>query len=84
MTPDAIRKNITIQQDIVKNGLKRKANALIASGYDPVAISQAYGLNLRELGVDAGGRRGTVTPAAPAAPAAFGVPPPPPGFTIVR
>jgi hypothetical protein len=63
MQPQKIRDNLKIQQDIVRNGLKRRANAGIAAGYDPEVIGKAYGLDLSELGVEARGRRGTVTPA---------------------
>jgi hypothetical protein len=63
MTPQKIRDNLEIQQNIVRNGLKRKANAAISAGYDPETIAKAYGLDLSELGVEARGRRGAVAPA---------------------
>lgn len=69
MDPGQIKKNLKIQKEVVGNGLKRKANALITSGYDPVAISQAYGVDLKELGVTATGRGGKTQERAPSAPA---------------
>ena len=63
MQLEKIRANLKIQQNVVRNGLKRRANAAISAGYDPAPIAQAYGLDLRELGVEASGRRGTVAPA---------------------
>jgi hypothetical protein len=63
MDPATIRANLKRQQEIAQNGLKRKANALITAGYDPRAISAAYGLRLEDLGVSATSRRGTVVSA---------------------
>jgi hypothetical protein len=62
-----IRKNLKVQQEIVKNGLKRKANALIQSGYDPKAIGAAYGLDLKDIGVEAAPKRGGAPAGRPAA-----------------
>lgn len=70
MDPAQIRKNLAVQQEIVKNGLKRKANALIQSGYDPKAIGAAYGLELKDIGIDAQPKRGGAAPAGSPAPAA--------------
>lgn len=67
MDPATIKNNLKIQKQIALNGLKRKANALISSGYDPGAIAAAYGLDLKEIGVTAQPRRGGAAPAAPAA-----------------
>lgn len=64
MDPAQIAKNLQAQQDVVKNGLKRKANALIQSGYDPQAISAAYGVDVKELGATAQPRRGAQPAAA--------------------
>lgn len=71
MDPEQIKKNLAIQRDVVQNGIKRKANAMIAAGYDPTTIANAYGVNLKDIGVTATGRGGS-TPAAPAPPAAPG------------
>lgn len=49
MVPSTVRKNLEEQQRIVKNGLKRKANALIQAGYDAQAIASAYGLSPEEM-----------------------------------
>jgi hypothetical protein len=56
MKPELVRTNLKTQTGIIQNGLRRKANALIQSGYDPGAISAAYGLDLGELGVNPAGR----------------------------
>jgi hypothetical protein len=58
MDPGQIKANLDRQKTIVGVGLRRKANALITAGYDPAVIAAAYGLDLRELGVTAQGRRG--------------------------
>lgn len=67
MDPKQIRKNLDMQKAIVENGLKRKAAAMIQSGYNPASIGAAYGINLKELGVPT--QRGG-PPAAGTAPAA--------------
>lgn len=64
MNPYQIKKNLELQKEIVTNGLKRKADAMISAGYDPKTIGAAYGLNLGSIGVDAQGRRGSVAPAS--------------------
>lgn len=67
MDPKAIRSNLETQQNIALSGMKRKANALIQSGYDPKAIAQAYGLDPGELGGKAApGPRGGGDPLAQA------------------
>lgn len=58
MDPEMIRKNLSLQKDVVQNGLKRKANAMIAAGYDPKAIANAYGVSLQDIGVSETPRRG--------------------------
>jgi hypothetical protein len=74
MEPKQIQINLQRQQEIVQAGLKRKANALIVSGYDPAAISAAYGVDVKELGViDKGKKGGTAAPQEN--PQAGGVPP---------
>lgn len=68
MEPAQIETNLKRQQQIATNGLKKKANALIQSGYSPEAIGAAYGLDLGEIGVMAKGRAGSSKfPAAAAA-----------------
>lgn len=69
MTPAQITKNLALQQEIVTNGLKRKAEAMISAGYDPKSISAAYGVELPSIGVTATSRR--------QAPPAAGPPPAP-------
>lgn len=54
MDPKTIEANLARQHEIAQNGLKRKANGLIQSGYDPKAISATYGLKLEDIGVTAG------------------------------
>lgn len=51
MQPDQIRKNLARQKEIVEAGLKRKASAMIASGYSPDAIGKAYGVDLGSVGI---------------------------------
>jgi hypothetical protein len=51
MDPKQIKTNLETQRTIAENGLKRKANAMIAAGYKPDVIAKAYGLNLDTLGV---------------------------------
>jgi hypothetical protein len=68
MDPKQIQANLERQKEVVQNGLKRKANAMIASGYDPRAISQAYGIDLGDIGVTAT-KRGAAPPAVAPAPA---------------
>jgi hypothetical protein len=52
MDPKIIRSNLATQKRIVESAVKRKAAALIQAKYDPDVISEAYGINLGELGVD--------------------------------
>jgi len=61
MAPAAIRANLKIQKDILEGAMKRKAGSLIASGYNPQAISQAYGVPLDKLGVEQQGKSRTDT-----------------------
>lgn len=67
MQPDQIRKNLAIQKTIVENGIRRKAEAAITSGYDPKAIGQAYGVDLGGMGI---GPQGPSAPATSAPPPA--------------
>lgn len=59
MSPAAIKANLKIQKDVLEGAMKRKANSLIASGYNPQAISQAYGVPLEQLGVEQQGKSRT-------------------------
>ncbi len=59
MSPAAIKANLKVQKDILEGAMKRKANSLIASGYNPQAISQAYGVPLEQLGVEQQGKSRT-------------------------
>lgn len=50
MDKETIRANLNMQQMIARNGIKRKAKALITAGYDPAAVLSSYGIsNLEEL-----------------------------------
>lgn len=51
MNPDIIGKNLAEQQRVLQGAMKRKAASLIASKYNPQAISEAYGIDLKQLGV---------------------------------
>lgn len=61
MNPKVIRENLKVQKDILEGAMRRKANSLVASGYNPQAISQAYGVPLKDLGVTQEGRSRTDT-----------------------
>jgi hypothetical protein len=52
MDPKIIKSNLATQKRLVEGAVKRKAAALIQAKYDPDVISEAYGINLGELGVD--------------------------------
>lgn len=65
MTPEQIRKNLATQQAIAENGLKRKANALIQSGFDPKAIGATFGLKLEDIGIAVEPKRGGAQQPAP-------------------
>lgn len=62
MTSKQIKSNLEMQKNVVTNGLKRKANAMISAGYDPKTIGAAYGISLPDIGVSATGRRGAESP----------------------
>lgn len=57
MTPDAIKRNLDIQQGILRQAMQRRASALVASGYNPAAVSRAYGADLSNIGVQGGRTR---------------------------
>lgn len=62
MDPAIIKKNLELQQKIVTNGMRRKAQALILQGYEPRVVAATYGIDLRkDLGIDEDGN--TVEPA---------------------
>jgi hypothetical protein len=65
MQPEQVRKNLALQKEIVQNGLKRKASAMVAAGFDPKAIGAAYGVDLTSIGVDPT-KRGAAPAPAPA------------------
>ena len=52
MDPSIIRKNLAEQEKIIRQGVTRKAMALVAAGYDPDVVASSYGVDLsRDLGV---------------------------------
>lgn len=56
LDPKIIKKNLELQQEIAKRGLRRKATTLIAQGYEPRVVASAYGVDLRkDLGIDEDG-----------------------------
>lgn len=56
MDPAIIKKNLELQQKIVANGMRRKAQALILQGYEPRVVAATYGIDLRkDLGIDEDG-----------------------------
>ena len=50
MDPAQIQKNLATQKRIAENGLRRKADAMIQSGYNPDVVSKAYGVDLGPVG----------------------------------
>lgn len=60
MQPVQIKKNLELQKSIVEGGIRRKVQAAVTSGYDPKAISQAYGVDPSSLS----GPQRTAPPAA--------------------
>lgn len=77
MDPKIVRKNLEVQRQALKSAAVKKANALIQAGYDPAPIAAAYGLDLKQLGVQTQRMKGaTSIPDAAAAPAQ-----PPPATT---
>lgn len=75
--PKLIRKNLELQQEIAKRGLRRKATTLIAQGYEPRVVASAYGVDLRkDLGIDEDGNA-VEQPQTPPLPGdGIGTPPP--------
>jgi hypothetical protein len=67
MNATLIRANLAEQKRILQGAMKRKASSLIASKHNPQAIAEAYGVDLKELGVTATPTRGGGSPAQPAA-----------------
>ena len=49
MSAQAIRDNLTLQSDLVKKGVMRRAKALVAAGYDPAPLAEAFGVPLAEI-----------------------------------
>lgn len=57
MDPEVIKENLERQKQIVKRGLKKKAEAYIEAGYPPSVIAKAYGLDPeKDLGVSGRGQ----------------------------
>lgn len=57
MKPDMIQRNLAEQKRIVEAGAKRKAAAMVQSGYNADAISSAFGMTPEQLGI-AGMKKG--------------------------
>lgn len=51
MQPEQVQKNLAIQKQVVESGIKRKAAALVTAGHDPTTIGQAYGVDLKSMGI---------------------------------
>jgi hypothetical protein len=64
MRPEAIRQNLATQQQILANGVQRYARSLVAAGYDPGPIAEAYGVSPEALGIPTA-RRVQTTPVGP-------------------
>ena len=96
MSPEAIRKNLQRQGEIVRGALGRRARSLVADGYGKEAIEQATGFSLGDLHgpndaapANAGkpgnnGKIDTVPNPLGGGSAPSGVPPLPPGFKVVQ
>lgn len=69
MDPAMVKNNLARQKSIIESGVKRKASAMVESGYDPAAIAKAYGIDVGSLGIEGAGKRGKAPAATAAAPA---------------
>lgn len=49
MSPKAIKDNLKLQSEIVKRGVMARAKALVAAGYDPAPLAEAFGVPLAEI-----------------------------------
>lgn len=49
MDPETVKHNLEIQRTIVQRGVKKKADALVASGFNPDVINKAYGVDTSTL-----------------------------------
>lgn len=49
MSPKAIKDNLKLQSKIVKRGVMARAKALVAAGYDPAPLAEAFGVPLAEI-----------------------------------
>jgi hypothetical protein len=83
MDPKIVRKNLDVQRQALKSAAVKKANALIQAGYDPAPIAAAYGLDLKQLGVQTQRMKGATSipdgaPAPAQPPAATEAKPPAP------
>jgi hypothetical protein len=83
MDPAAVRKNLDVQRQALKSAAIKKANALIQAGYDPAPIAAAYGLDLKQFGVQTQRTKGATSipdgaPAPAQPPAATEAKPPTP------
>ena len=64
MNATAIRENLRVRNELLTGAMRRYASGLVAAGYDPAPIEQAFGIPLAELGVTATGRGDRLTPGA--------------------
>ena len=67
MNPQQIKINLARQHELAQLGMKRKAEALIESGYKPEVIARVFGVPLAELGITVAPQRQFGTPPPPAA-----------------
>lgn len=56
MSSQAIKANLILQSDLVKKGVMRRAKALVAAGYDPAPLAEAFGVPLAEITGGEGGQ----------------------------
>lgn len=49
MSASAIKTNLALQSKLVKQGVMRRAKALVAAGYDPAPLAEAFGVPLAEI-----------------------------------
>ena len=50
MSPDAIKKNLEIQQGAIRRSIGKKARAMVKAGYGAEPIAEAYGITVDEIG----------------------------------
>lgn len=76
MKPEIIKTNLAKQKGLIEAGLKRKAAAMVQSGYSADAVTSAFGMSPEQLGIAGMGKAGALSQSL--APAQQGAPKQPP------